>query len=294
MHPLSSLPYLRAFDAVAQHGSVRRASEELGLTPGAVSLQLRRLGEITGLDLFEKSGRGIRLTPAGESFSHAVRSGLSDIALGLHDAQALGADQPDKPLRVSIPPALGIAWLAGAIVEYARQAGRTRVHVLSGTGLSGIDWDAVDLAVVWDTPPFPGCWWKLLTDVESQPVCAPRLLARLGSDNPVRNLKDVTILHEDDGKTWANWAAKTNVAIDDAAHVYFPSPALAQAAAVQGQGVALISSLLAATDIQEGRLVRLFRTSISRSRGYYFVCPAERAELPLITSAIASLSAVAG
>ena len=290
MHPLNCLPYLRAFDTVVQHGSIRRAAEELGLTPGAVSLQMKRLSEVAQIPLFEKSGRGIRLTPAGSDFARVVRKNLSGISMGLQDATRLSDAQPDRSLRFSIPPALGVSWLAGAIVNYCANSGRQEVYVETRENLSGVDWNTTDLAVVWGKPPFPGCWWKLLADVEARPVCSPRLLARLRIDQGIRSLKGMSLLHEDDGDTWARWAAGANVSLDETLNVHFPSPSLAQSAAVQGQGLALISNLLAAGDIRDGRLVHLYRSSISRSRGYYFVCPEERADLPLIQSVVISWS----
>lgn len=294
MHPLNCLPYLRAFVAVAERGSIRRASDDLGLTAGAVSIQLKKLAELTGLELFEKSGRGLSLTMAGEKFAHSVKESLNAIVFGLHDASVLGDDATRQTLRISIPPALGSAWLAGAIVNYSRQAGHAKVFVTSKTSFYEIDWSDTDLGVVWGKPPFPGCWWKLLTDVEAWPVCSPRLIGHLGTERPIRSLRNVSILHEDDGKTWTNWAAKANVSISDTAQVYFPSPDLAQSAAVQGQGVALISNLLASNDIRQGHLVQLFQTSVTRSRGYYFVCPIERESSPLVTSVVAAISSYIG
>ena len=286
MHPLSFLPYLRAFDAVAQHGSVRAASEELGLSPGAVSLQLRKLSEVTGLEFWEKSGRGIRLNPAGRAFARTVEQSLTDLKRGLQDA-SVGTGEPSRqPLRVSVPPSLGSAWMAGAMIETVRRAGPNRLFVRTGMQASEIDWDETDLAVVYDNPPFPGLWWQLLSDVVLQPVCSPTLLPRLERRRHPRRLGAVTLLHEDDGEEWARWAAEANVDIGEASHAYFASVALAQAAAVQGVGIALISNILTWSDVQQGRLIHPFRTRITASFAYYFLCPSEQAKRPAVRSMI--------
>ena len=73
------LPYLRAFEAVARLQSVRLAGSELGLSPGAVSLQLKKLAVGLGATLFEKDGRGLRLTPAGQNLAEVVTRALGDI-----------------------------------------------------------------------------------------------------------------------------------------------------------------------------------------------------------------------
>jgi len=291
MHPLNCLPYLRAFDAVVRHGTVREAGDDLGVTPGAVSMQLKKLGEVTGLTLFEKDGRGLRLTPAGHEFAQVVRRNLLGISIGLHQASRQDQIRGLQPLRLSIPFSVGVAWLASAIVAFSRQASMREVYVSQRQTADDIDWSVTDLAVVWGQPPFPGCWWQLLADAEARPVCAPRLATSLDLHSNPRALTDVTILHEDEGATWARWSSKAGISLADAAHVYLPTPAMAQSAAVQGLGIALISNLLARNDLRDGRLLEIFRTSVSRQRSYFFVCPEERANQPLITSAVTSISA---
>ena len=71
-HSLAFLPYLKVFEAVARLGSLRAAAEELNLSPSAVSLQLRRLGEVTELTLFRKVGRNVVLTPVGRDVHQAT------------------------------------------------------------------------------------------------------------------------------------------------------------------------------------------------------------------------------
>jgi LysR family transcriptional regulator, glycine cleavage system transcriptional activator len=73
------LQYLPAFEAAATLGSIRGAAEALNLSPSAISLQLKKLGEATGIILFEKSGRNVVLTPAGREFSNAVALTLSQL-----------------------------------------------------------------------------------------------------------------------------------------------------------------------------------------------------------------------
>lgn len=293
MQPLNCLPYLRAFDAVVQHGTLRGASDELGITPGAVSMQLKKLYEVTGVVFFEKSGRGLELTPAGKAFAKVVRRNLVDISIGVQEAST-ARERADRPLRISIPMAIGVSWLASAVVAYSLQAGIEKVLVSAASDFADVNWAESDLAIVWGSPPFPNCWWKHLADLEARPVCAPRLLASLDLDWAKNSLNNVAILHEDQGETWQRWSAKACVSIEDASHIHFPTPAMAHAAAVQGLGIALISDQLAKKDITEGRLRPLFQTSLVRTRGYYFVCPEERSGQSLVTSAVSFISAYLG
>lgn len=274
MVSLAYLPYMRAFEAVARHGSVRGAGDELGLSPSAVSLQMRKLAEATGLKLIEKSGRGIRLTAAGREFSQTVRRSLAELQRGLQSAaQGLETDHRRK-LRISVPPSLGVAWLAGAIVEHLERSDLPQVTVSTCRSAADVDWNGTDLAVVYDNPPFAGFWWQLLSEVRLRLVCSPLLLPR-AELRRARQLRDVTLLHEDDGQEWSRWATASGVNIDGVRHAYFASVALALSCAVQGRGVALVSNVLAWAELQRGRLIQPLPAEIPASRAYYIVSPSD-------------------
>ena len=61
---------LRAFHAVATHGSFSGAAAHMGLTQPAITIQVRNLEKIYGLILFERSGDGAKLTPTGTELFH--------------------------------------------------------------------------------------------------------------------------------------------------------------------------------------------------------------------------------
>ena len=67
MRPISDIRILNAFVAVAQEGNISRAAERLNLTQPAVSLQLKRLAQDTGLELFQRTSKGVELTRDGET-----------------------------------------------------------------------------------------------------------------------------------------------------------------------------------------------------------------------------------
>ncbi|KPQ25249.1 MAG: Bacterial regulatory helix-turn-helix protein, lysR family, partial [Halomonas sp. HL-93] len=97
---LPPLSALRAFEATARLGSVTAAAEELSVTHGAVSRQLRSLDEHFGVALFTKAGRGIVLTPHGEK----LQSGLSDAFAQLRDScAALKRDVEEAPFTLACP-----------------------------------------------------------------------------------------------------------------------------------------------------------------------------------------------
>jgi LysR family transcriptional regulator, glycine cleavage system transcriptional activator len=282
--PATYLQYLPAFEAVSRHGSLRQAAEELNLSPGAISLQLKKLAEATGIVLFEKSGRNVILTPSGREFSQAVALNVSQIEAAVRTSRSQGAASLPVSLSVSVPTALGVAWLSASIVEFAESRGITNVRINEATRESSVDWKVNDIAVVYDNPPFRGKSWRLLSEVRLRTVCSPILFPRLDLQHRERKLSGITLLHEDDGDEWKKWALVARVSLQSSLRVRVTSVAQAVASAVQGRGIALVSDVLTRSYLSEGRLIQPFSTAIQASAAYYIVCPEDRSEDPLLLS----------
>jgi LysR family glycine cleavage system transcriptional activator len=86
MRKLPPLGSLRAFEAVARRMSFREAASELGVTPTAISHQIRLLEEICGQPLFRRRPRPLILTSAGERLYPAIRSGFDTFASAMASA----------------------------------------------------------------------------------------------------------------------------------------------------------------------------------------------------------------
>lgn len=287
--PLAFLPYLRVFEAVARLGTLRGAADELHLSPSAISLQLRKLSEVTGIVLFERSGRNVALTPAGRDFSQTVSQALGQLAMAARSSAEQATDGHARSLSVSLPTALGIAWLSSAIVEFAESRGIANLNIDEAITADEVDWQRNDIAVVYDNPPFHGRWWQLLSEVRLRTVCSPILFPRLDLQHRDRNLNGMTLLHEDDGQEWNRWAIAARVDLQGSTRVRVPKVAHAIASAVQGRGIALVSNVLTRNYLNEGRLIQPFATAITAARAYYFVSPTERADDPLLQSLIARI-----
>lgn len=286
---LAFLPYLRVFEAVARLGTLKGAAEELHLSPGAISLQLRKLSERTGATLFEKAGRNVVLTSAGRDFSQAVSHNLRQLSQAARAAGRPAGDSPVQSLKVSLPTALGIAWLSSAVVEFAESRGIASVTINEAVTHDQVAWERNDIAVVYDNPPFQGRSWQLLSEVRLRPVCSPTLFPRLDLQHRERALAGTTLLHEDDGDEWAKWAAAARVSLQGSARVRVPSVAHAVASAVQGKGIALASDVLTRGYLGDGQLIQPFPTAINASRAYYLLWAIDRADDQLLQSLIVRL-----
>ena len=284
IHRHRVLPFLRAFEAVSRLGHVRSAAAELHLTPGAVSHQIRMLERVLGLGLFLRERRRLVLTPQGQEFRATVAGMLRDLDRGL-DALLPGreAERP-RMLTVSSPSGIGHVWLAPRLLEMTGQLGLDGFETRIGREMKDVDWRRVDLALVYDDPPWPGFYWEALPDLRLSPLCSPALAGSLPLRRP-RDLVRHRLLHEDDGAEWQRWlsGARTDPPPRNA---YFNRLSMAFNAALTGQGVAPVSDFLARKYIETGQLLRPFAITIPAAKRYHVVVAESRRDEPLLARAL--------
>src|SRR6202048_2760176 len=113
MPPLNAL---RAFEAAARHLSLTKAAQELHVTAGALSHQIRGLEDLLGRKLFERHVRSIALTSTGKHLFPRLQTGLVDI----RDAVAGPSEaSDDRVLVISTPPGLTAKWLAPRLYRFS-------------------------------------------------------------------------------------------------------------------------------------------------------------------------------
>ena len=100
---------LRTFEAAARHLNFSRAADELGLTPAAVSYQIKDIEAQLGLALFARTSRSIRLTPAGEALAGAAADALDGLRRATAQARRLARGQ--QTLRLSVGARFATNWL---------------------------------------------------------------------------------------------------------------------------------------------------------------------------------------
>lgn len=288
---LTYLQYLPAFDSVARHGSVRAAAEELNLSPGAVSLQIKNLSEALGVALFEKQGRSIKLSAAGKSFSQSISNCLGQVEASARAAREAGQHRETVSLRVSVPTGLGIAWLSAALISFAQEQDVAELTVNEAITAEEVDWDQNDAAVVYGNPPFPDVSWQLLYNVKLRTVCSPTLFPKLDLQRRERKLRGITLLHEDDGSEWDHWAMEARASLEGSQYVKMGSLAQAVACATEGKGIALASDTLTGRLLAEGRLIQPFNTTINAAGQYYILFPSDRSISGRMTTLLQNLLA---
>jgi hypothetical protein len=141
---LPSLNALRSFDAAARHQSFTLAAEELCVTQGAVSHQVKALEAELGVKLFNREPRGLVITRAGRDYLVVVRDAFDRIILG---TERLVERQRSGAIMVSTSPDFAAKWLVHRLGSFAEAYPEIELN-LSAT-MHHVDFanEDVDLAI---------------------------------------------------------------------------------------------------------------------------------------------------
>jgi LysR family glycine cleavage system transcriptional activator len=278
---LPPLNALKAFEAAARSESFTRAAQELNVTQGAVSHQVKALEATLGIKLFNRERQRLVMTEAGRDYLAVVRDALDRIAVG---TERLMLRQSSGVLTISTSPDFAAKWLVNRLGRFAESRPEIDLRVSATAHQVDFAREDVDVAVRHGDGKWPGLDAVRLCSERLFPVCSPKLVAGRNRITTASDLLKLPLLRLDDWKTWNRWFAAAGV-IDPVAH----GPVLNRAsmlidAAVDGQGVALARTALAAWDLINGRLVRPIDVSLKISNTYWVVCPKAASSVPKIAT----------
>ena len=297
---LPSLNALRAFEAAGRHTSFSRAAEELHVTPAAVGQQVRALESYLGEALFVRLNRSVELTVAGQALLPGVSDGFDQLARTM---EAFYRRTVRRPLTVSVEPNFGAKWLVRRLDRFRERHPGIEIRLDATARVVDFAREAVDLAIRYGDGNYPGLRCDVLFEEDVFPVCSPALLE---GPHPLEHPEDLgwhALLRQEwapGNPTWPDWAMWLRAAgvenVDPTQGPEFGSGSygLMMDAALAGQGVALASSVLAADDIEAGRLVKPFDLSMHQSLRYYLVGPEATADEPMTAAFREWVSSEAG
>ena len=172
---LPPLGSLRVFVAAARSQSAAGAAAELHLTHGAVSHQLRQLQDQLGVALFERHGRGLKLTAQGAVYAEQVARALGEIGQATEQLLAM---RDYRRLRVSCMPSFAARWLLPRLGSFISHHRELDVEVQSSARLADIKGGEADVALRFGHGRYPGLSCRLLMRDWYYPVCSPEFIAR--------------------------------------------------------------------------------------------------------------------
>ncbi|HEX8232959.1 MAG TPA: transcriptional regulator GcvA [Caulobacteraceae bacterium] len=277
--PLPSLSAVRVFEAVARRLSFTRAAEELGMTQAAVSYQIKGLEDRLGQPVFERRGREIALTRAGERLAGASTEAMTLLRNAFADLQT----KAEGVLAVTALTTFSATWLVPRLGRFQLENPQIAVRLDTSARLVDLLHEDFDIAIRAGKGEWPGlAAHKLLPSVYT-PLCTPELWERLGRPERPQDLRGAPLIgmRED----WENWFAAAGSELPAAEigpRVGYDSQHFDVTAAVAGQGVALASPIFFAPEVAAGRLVRPFATVCTEGHSYWLVYPHARRTSPKI------------
>lgn len=275
---LPALGSLRAFEAAARLSSFKRAAEELSVTPGAVSQQIRALEEDLGVKLFSRGVRAVTLTDEGRKLQPALTAAFMQI----RDAVALVRPNGTRPLSLNSSSAIISKWLLPRLHRFSERHPETGVTIETSSGLETFDGEGPDVAIRFTRTQSAGLYARRLCEEHLLPLASPELVERLKLREP-EDLARAPLLHDaspqifSGAPDWAAWFARAGLDPSGAQRgIRFDARAADHAidAAVNGAGVVLGRCFLSHNDRLEGRLVSPFGPILPMHAGYFVVCKA--------------------
>lgn len=278
---LPSLKALQAFEAVARHSSFSKAADELAVTHGAVSRQVRSLEQHLGLILFRRTARGAELTERGEVLFRSANSAFNTLQAGVG---AVLEHASGNTLSVSLSTSLALKWLVPRLPDF--RAAHPDVSILLDTNDTVVDLHdgAIDVALRLGTGNWPGVHAEQLVEDELVPVAAPSLLGSGVPPLPDEALLQLPLVHDDYNPGWEQWFQRAGLigADEKLPGDRFRDTGVLIAAALDGQAAILVRRLLACDDLSAGRLVRLTGRTLPLEPSIYFVCRQGEQTRPLV------------
>jgi LysR family glycine cleavage system transcriptional activator len=275
VRPLPPLSSLRSFEAVARQLSFSKAAEELHVTPGAISQQVRSLEELLGTRLFDRTRRSVALTDAAMRMLPHIQAGLEMLAKAIASKASPGGD---RTLTISVAPSFASKWLVPRLPMFYEQYPDIDLRISATVGLADFKRDKVDLAIRLGHGRYPGLHTKPLFAEALTPFCSPELLKRKGPLKKPDDLRKHRLIHDTsipgggENQAWEQWlrlAGAKNVSPQRG--VRFTLAELAMQAAIDGAGVVLGRIVLAEGDVAAGRLVRPFKIALPLKVSYFLV-----------------------
>ncbi|MEL6372083.1 MAG: transcriptional regulator GcvA [Pseudomonadota bacterium] len=286
MKHLPPLNALRVFESAARHLSFTKAAEELNVTPGAVSQQIKTLEDFIGAKVFKRTKRALLLTDAAQASLPILREAFDKLG---EASRILAAPGDAGRLNVSVAPSLAAKWLVPRLDRFHERHEDIEVWVSADMDIVDFAMDDVDIAIRYGAGNYDGLDVEQLMAETILPVCSPRLLT---GETPLKSPADLAhhaLLHDgspdkdESAPTWPMWLKAAGVCdVDGTKGIRFNQSSLVIEAAVAGKGVALAKSALALADLEAARLVVPFDFTTPSSFAYYIVHPASKARIKAV------------
>jgi LysR family glycine cleavage system transcriptional activator len=254
MH-LPPLKSVLTFEVVARLRSISKAAEELNLTISAVSHQITNLETHVGRKLFERTARGVELTPAGQRYQQSLAGALAVIASAAENARS----EDVEVLRIQASPSFAGLWLMPRLSRFLADHPDIKIRLSASHVHSDFSRGEVDIDIRYGLTRWTDLHVESIFTEEILPMISPKLKEHLNLRNPEELLVQNLILSNVNLVQWPQWFAAHGVSISPSQYALsFDRANLSIQAAVHGLGIALESDRLAEDALGRGLLVPVF------------------------------------
>ncbi|MGH6894573.1 MAG: LysR substrate-binding domain-containing protein [Dongiaceae bacterium] len=279
MRSLPPLSELRAFDAAARHLSFKKAADELGVTPTAISHQIRLLEQYCGQPLFRRRPPPLALTETGSNLFSVVREGLDSFSVAFAAARE-GVDR--RPLKVSTTNAFASRWLVPRLPDWSRAHPGRALEVIGTDEVLDLWSGEADVSIRYAHRPPAGLVVHELFRDRFYPICSPSLLSDVAPFERPSDLLRHQLIHciwpswNLEAPTWRRWSLMAQESdpnfpeIGETGNVNFREELHAIEAVIAGQGISILSDIVVARELQSGLLVKVLDLAIP-GLGFYLV-----------------------
>jgi LysR family glycine cleavage system transcriptional activator len=288
VNKLPPLKSLQAFEAAGRHLSFSTAAKELNVTPGAISQQIRMLEEFLEIKLFKRMNRMIILTDAGQLFLPLISTGFEQFSEAVGQLQRT---RSDGPLTITSAPSFVSKWLIPRLARFKALHPDIDVRIDTSDRLVDFMHEDIDVGIRFGNGVYPELETVFLFSFDLIPVCSPALMNQGNGLKKVSDLRNFTLLHSnydelDDGwPDWAMWLKVVEAEDVDSSHgIFFNQSDLLFQAAMEGQGVALLASVMADPEIAAGNLVQPFSARLPVKLNYHLVTSPRKARIPKVAA----------
>ncbi|MBO9537581.1 LysR family transcriptional regulator [Herbaspirillum sp.] len=247
---------LRAFEASARQLSFTRAADELNVTQTAVSMQVKNLEDRLGVALFRRLPRGLALTDEGQALLPVLAESFGRIGTVLAQFEN---GRKREVLTLGVVGTFAVGWLMPRLREFQHTYPFVDLRLLTNNNRVDLAGEGLDYAIRFGDGAWHGTDAERLFSAPLAPMCAPGIAARLRRP---ADLAGETLLRSYRSDEWSEWFAAAGAACPPIRGFIFDSSLTMAEAAAQQAGVALLPVLMFERELQQGRLVCPFDTSI--------------------------------
>ncbi len=277
---LPPLNALKAFEATARNGSIAAAANELGVSPAAVSMQVRKFETFLNKTLFLRKNNSILLTDAGRLIYSQMTEALFNIA----ETTERILNQDVRPgLVISTIQSLSERWLAPIITSFSEAHPEIGIQIRIDTDPVDFVGDRIDLRLTYGDQFYSRGQSTWLFHDQVTPLCAPDFMARHAAGGRLADVPDEKLIRIEWGRsyasypTWEDWFRRAGSprTLDHRKGIRVGGAGIAVAFAVRGAGAMLGSRRLASQEIETGLLVAPSDTALAFSQPYRVVLPSD-------------------